>query len=173
MDLPKKSGEKMTEEQKFNSGIVFIICKMLRELLSEGGYPTLFVMDEAHIAFQNPSFEQIIDEFMILGRSLNVPTLLASQSVHHYPQTIAQLVSNAFCLKSSSQDANEFLRMFYSTDSESLADYEGIVSRISTFKTGDCFMVDSNQRSGIFHITSLLGADVTSNPLMRKRKEDK
>ena len=173
MDLPKKGGDKMTEEQKFNSAIVFIICKMLRDLLTEGGYPTLFVMDEAHIAFQNPSFEQIIDEFMVLGRSLNVPTLLASQSVHHYPKTIAQMVSSAFCLKSSTQDANDFLNMFYSRDGDGLADYEGIISRVSTFNTGDCFMIDSSQRSGIFHITSMLGDDVTSNPLMKKRKVNK
>ena len=96
MDLPKNA-KKLTEEQMFNSGIVFIVCKMLRELLKDHGYPTLFVMDEAHIAFQNPDFSQVIDEFMVLGRSLNVPTLLASQSVHHYPPTIAQFVSSKFC----------------------------------------------------------------------------
>ena len=171
MELPTASDENMTEEKKFNSGIVFIICKMLRELLTEGGYPTLFVMDEAHIAFQNPSFSQIINEFMTLGRSLNVPTLLASQSVSHYPEGIAQLTSNKFCFKSSTGDASKFLNLFYSRESGDTADFEGIIDQIAQFKTGDCFMIDSNQRSGIFRVTSLFGQDVTSNPLMRKRKK--
>jgi hypothetical protein len=113
---------------------------------------------------------------MILGRSLNVATLLASQSVHHYPKTIAQMVSNKFCFKSSSDDAREFLNMFYSRDADGMADFEGIINRITQFNSDDkirekeCFMIDSNQRSGIFRVTSLLGSDVTSNPLMRKRK---
>lgn len=170
MDLPKGS-QHLTEEQKFNSAIVYIICKMCREVLTVGGYPTLFVMDEAHIAFQNPSFAQIIDEFMILGRSLNVPTMLASQSVHHYPKTIAQMVSNCFCFNSSADDAMEFLNMFYSKDADGMADFESTISSIQSFQTGTCFYIDSSKRSGIFKVTSLLGDDITSNPLTKKRRK--
>lgn len=167
MELPK-GVDKLTEEQRFNSAVVYIVCKMLRELLSEGGYPTLFVMDEAHIAFQNPSFSSVIDEFLVLGRSLNVPTLLASQSVKHYPPTIAQLVSTKFCFKSSTQDATEFLQMFHSGDGVGDVDREGVVNQIAQFKTGQCLMLDAYGRAGAFKVTSLLGADVTSNPLMKK-----
>ena len=172
MDLPKSGGNAMlTEEQKFNSAIVYIICKMCREALTNGGYPTLFIMDEAHIAFQNPSFAQVVDEFMVLGRSLNVPTLLASQSVHHYPKTIAQMVSNCFCFGSSSDDAMEFLNMFYSKDADGMADYDSIIDSIQKFEVGQCFMIDSRKRSGIFKVTSLLGDGVTSNPLTKKRRK--
>lgn len=170
MDLPKGTGETMTEEHKFNSAIVYIICHMLKDILTEGKYPTLFVLDEAHIAFQNPSFASIIDTFLVLGRSLNVATLLASQSVSHYPQSIAQLVSSKFCFKSSSQEASAFLRQFYNVDGEEDADFDAIVYSIGEFSSGDCFFIDSNNRSGVFHVTSLLSDDITSNPLSKKRK---
>lgn len=172
MDLPKYSGGavKLTEEQKFNSGIVYIICKMLKDILTEGKYPTLFVMDEAHIAFQNESFASIIDEFLILGRSLNVATVLASQSVSHYPKDIAQLISSKFCFKSSSNDASVFLNTFLNDDGNNSADFSSIVYQIGEFASGDCYYIDSENRSGIFHVTSLLSDDITSNPLEKKRK---
>lgn len=168
MDLPKSQDKKLSEVQKFNSGIVYIICKILRDLLTEGGYPTLFVMDEAHIAFKNEDFMNIIDEFMVLGRSLNVATILATQNASHFPGGIAQLVSSKFCFKSSTSEAENFLNMFFNKDGSNSADFDSIIYQIGQFSTGDCFYIDSQNRSGIFHVTSLLGNDVTSNPLMRK-----
>lgn len=171
MDLPTAQAKDLTEVQKFNSAIVYIICKMMRDILTKGNYPTLFVLDEAHIAFQNPRFAAIVDEFLILGRSLNVATLLASQSVEHYPDTIAQLVATKFCFKSSTKEAELFLEKFYNQDGIDSANFKAIIYNIGNFNPGDCYMIDSRNRSAIIHITSMLGDDVTSNPLMRKKKE--
>ena len=170
MDLPKSNGV-VTEVQKFNSAIVYIICRMLKDVLTAGNYPTLFVLDEAHIAFQNPSFAAIVDEFLVLGRSLNVATVLASQAVSHYPDQIAQLIATKFCFRSSTQDAEEFMKKFYNQDGDDTADIRSIVHAIGDFNPGDCFMIDSRNRTGIFHFTSNLG-DITSNPLMKKKKGD-
>lgn len=173
MDLPKYAGNnmKLTEVQKFNSGIVYIICRMLKDVLTKGKYPTMFVMDEAHIAFQNESFASIVDEFLILGRSLNIPTILASQSVNHYPKDIAQLISSKFCFKSSTSEAESFLKMFLNDDSNNSADFNSIIYQIGNFSSGDCFFIDSENRSGIFRVTSLLSDNITSNPLNKKRKQ--
>lgn len=170
MDLPKGQGESMNEDQKFNAGVVYVICRMLREHLTGHGYPTLFMVDEAHIAFSSEAFRSMIDEFLVLGRSLNVPTVLASQSVSHYPETVSQLVSTKFCFKSSSKDAMGFLRLFAQTDGDSEADHQAVMQRITQFQTGDCLMIDSSQRLGIFHVTSLFDGGVTSNPLLKKRR---
>ena len=175
MDLPKGTGnefERMTEEQKFNSGIVFIICKMLRDKLTKGNYPTIFTMDEAHIAFQNEAFTKIIDDFLILGRSLSIATILASQSVHHFPETISQLIANKFCLKSSTNDAKGFLNMFYNQNSDMMADFDSIIYQIGNFQTGDGYFIDSNNRSGFFKVSSILGDSVSSNPLLKKKREE-
>lgn len=171
MDLPKHDESKISEEQKFNSGIVFIICKMLKDLLTKGDYPTMFIMDEARIAFQNQSFKTIIDEFLILGRSLNVPTILATQNPTHIHESVAQLISNKFCFKSSTNEARVFLNTFLNCDGENSADIASIVYQIGKFETGQCFYIDSENRSGAFNVTSLFGSDVTSNPLMKKRSK--
>lgn len=171
MDLPNANDNSntMTEEQKFNSGIIFIICKMLRDLLTTGGYPTMFVLDEAHIAFKNPSFSSIVDEFLVLGRSLNVPTILATQNPTHFPESISQLISSKFCFKCSTSEANAFLNNFFNKDGVNSADFESIVYQIGQFESGQCYFIDSSNRSGIFKVTSLLG-DISSNPLTRKKK---
>ena len=170
MDLPKANDSHYNQEQKFNSGIVFILCKILRNLLANNKYPTLMCLDEAHIAFQNQAFQDIINDFLVLGRSLNVATLLASQNVTHFPESIAQLISSRFCFKSSNNEAREFLRLFNNQNADNSADYDSIISAIGDFSTGTCFYIDSCNRNGIFHVTSNLGDDVTSNPLFKKRK---
>lgn len=173
MELPKSKDEgsgKLTEEEKFNSGIVYIICNMLKDVLTRSKYPTLAVIDEAHIAFQNESFSSIIDKFLVLGRSLNIATVLASQNAGHYPSDIAQMIASKFCFNSSTNEAGAFLNMFLNKDQDSMADFESIVYQIGEFKVGQCFYIDSRNRTGILQITSLLSDDITSNPLNKKRK---
>lgn len=173
MNLPKSETKNLTEEQKFNSGIVFIICKMLRDILTKGNYPTLFIMDEAHIALRNPSFSEIVDDFLVLGRSLNIATILATQNATHVPASIAQLIASKFCFKSSTKEAKAFLENFYNADKNNMADFDSISFQIGEFETGNCFYIDSKNRSGFFKVTSLFGSDVTSNPLMKKAKPKK
>lgn len=171
MDLPKFDSKKLNENQKFNSAIVFIICRMLRDILTSNNYPTLFVMDEGHIALRNESFKDILDEFLVLGRSLNVATIIATQNPSHVPESISQLIASKFCFKSSTNEASTFLNLFFNKDGDNMADFESIIYQISGFESGRCFYIDSCNRTGIFKVVSLFGDDITSNPLMKKRKK--
>lgn len=170
MDLPKANINKLTEEQRFNSGIIYIITNMLKELLSLNKYPTLLIVDEAHIALQNPSFASIIDEFLVLGRSLNVATVLATQNASHFPEGISQLIANKFCFKSSSEEARKFLDLFFNKDYDYMADFNSIISEIGNFEPGECFFIDSKNRSGFFYVTSLFGKEFSSNPLDKQKR---
>lgn len=174
MDLPIANAKKITEEQRFNSAIVFIICKMIRQKLVSGGYPTLITIDEAHIAYQNDDFAKLIDDFLVLGRSLNCPTILASQSTSHYPEGIDQFVSSRFCFKSSTKNALQFLNTFLPTDEmEGISsDYGKIASKINNFNTGECFYVDKKNRAGFVKIVSSFDSSVTSNPLEKARQKE-
>lgn len=173
LPMPTTSGEvaKLTEEQKFNSGIIYIVTTMLKELLTGFNYPTLFVMDEAHIALKNQSFSNLLDEFLVLGRSLNIATVLATQNASHFPSGISQLIANKFCFKSSTEEALKFMDLFLNKTPENAADISSIVTQIGNFNSGDCFFIDDKGRSGIFKVTSLLG-DISSNPLARKSREE-
>lgn len=177
MDLamtPVKGTESLilTDIQKFNSSIVYLVCVMLKQILTKGKYPTLFIVDEAHIAQKSQAFKDIINEFLVLGRSLNVATLLSSQSPSHFDRGISQFLSSKFCFRSGLDQASLFLDMFMSSTSENKADRNSIINRIIDFPTGRCFFIDSENRSGIFSVTSMFGDNVTSNPLMKKKKGD-
>lgn len=171
MDLPKPTTKKLNEEQKFNSGLVYIICSMLKQLMRDIKLPTLFVMDEAHIALQNESFSTIIDEFLVLGRSLNIATILATQNASHFHESISQLIANKFCFKSSPNETKKFLDMFFNKTPDNMADFDSIINKVAEFESGQCFFIDSENRSGMFKVTSLLGDDITSNPLNKKKKK--
>ena len=171
MNLPKANAKDITDDQRFNSAIVYIICRMIRELMMSDRYPTLFVVDEAHIAFGSQEFANVINDILVLGRSLNIATLLASQSVKHYPAGMEQLVATTFTMKSSASDTRELLKRFANSDGNNRNDIENIVDSVSNFKPGDCFMIDSQNRTGIFHIVSPL-TGMTSNPLKRRHKEE-
>ena len=49
-----------------------------------------------------------------------------------------------------------------------MADFDSIINKVSEFESGQCFFIDSSNRSGMFKVTSLLGDKITSNPLNKK-----
>lgn len=179
LELPaaNKNSENLSPEEKFSSAIVYIICKMLREILTEDNkIPTVLIIDEARIVFSNPALHAIINDFLTLGRSLNIATVLASQNITHFPSGIGQLISSKFMFASSYKEASEFLEEFDGSASSVGLDRTSIIEYIENIKEkvggpGGCFFIDSKNRGGFIKIKSNLG--VTSNPLFKKREENK
>lgn len=176
LPLPNiNSVQDMNQEERFSSAIIYILCKMLKEVLIEDSkLPTVFIVDEAYLMFANPAITAIINEFLVLGRSLNVATVLASQNITHFPKGIGQLISSKFMFASSRREALEFLEEFDISSSSESFDRESILDYISNIEEkikgpGGCFFIDSKNRGGFIRIKSNLG--VTSNPLLKKRKE--
>lgn len=170
MELPDSNTKRLTASQSFNSSIVYIVTKIVKDLMVKSSYPTLFIMDEAHIAFGTQQFSDLVDQLMVLGRSLNIAVILASQSVSHYDAGIGQYLSAKFLFKSSSEDAREFLKKFGNTDGNTTIDVEDVVEEVMNFEKGDSFFIDRKNRDGFFHVISPL-KDITSNPLFKKMKE--
>ena len=110
LGLPFPNGTKdlkdYTAEENFTTAIVYIIARKLRESLAENSHiPTTLFCDEAHILFSNPQLAQTLNSFLTMGRSLNMATVLASQSVKHFPENISQFIANKFVFKSSKEEA--------------------------------------------------------------------
>lgn len=177
LPLPNSNtkNENLSAEEKFSSAIIYIICKMLREVLTEDNkIPTVLIIDEARIVFSNKALSGIVNDFLTLGRSLNIATVLASQNITHYPSGIEQLVSSKFMFSSSAKEAAEFLEAFDATDSNTGIDRSSIIEYIENIEEkingkGGCFFIDSKNRGGFMRVKSNLG--VTSNPLLKKRAE--
>ena len=154
--------EDYSMEDNLTTAIVYIITKKLREmLLRPNKIPVLFICDEAHMLFGNKEMSKVIDEFLVLGRSLGVSTMLASQGITHFPEGISNYITSKFLFKSSLDESKEFFRRFdTSKDDPTNRITDSIVTAIPKLPQGVCFFMDRFDRNGIIHITSLYPPEV-------------
>ena len=178
LSLPdySKKPEDYDANERFTSAILYIITSKLMDILSgDNKVPTTLICDEAHLLFGNKEMGSIIDRFLVLGRSLNVATVLASQGISHFPDGIANYITTKFMFKSSMEEAQLFLDKFDTSkiNPSSAIDVESIVSSATNFPTGTCFMIDRLNRNGIIRIKSIYDISLlTSNPFAKKRDEE-
>lgn len=175
MSLPSysKKPEDYDPNERFTSAILYIICRKLLDILSgENGkknkIPTTLFCDEAHLLFCNNEMGNLIDKFLVIGRSLNVATVLASQGISHFPEGISNYMTTKFLFKSAIDDAQEFVNKFDTSklgDDSSGIDVDAIVSAVTKFPTGVCFMIDRLNQNGIIRFVSTYDTKLlTSNP---------
>jgi len=118
----------------------------------------------------------IIDRFLILGRSLNVAAVLASQGISHFPPGIANYITSKFMFKSSKDEAEAFLNAFDTSklDPTNAINIQSLLSAATKFPTGVCFFIDRLSRNGIIKIVSNYDDKLlTSNPFEKDREIDK
>lgn len=176
MSLPSGS-ETAKPDEMLSSAVVYIICKMMKDILTKKTVngkkvdrtPTVLFLDECHMLFRSKAIVDIIDEILVLGRSLGVSVCLASQNVTHFKKDIAQLVATKICFNMSKNEATEFFDMFNNTTSTNELDTRECIEIATRLKTGYCFIIDSKERCALMHVTSPYDTgDFTSNPLNKK-----
>lgn len=174
-DYTKKSDDYDSNE-RFTAAILYIITSKLLELLSKDKkIPTTLICDEAHLLFSNKDMSQIITRFLILGRSLNVATMLASQGISHFPDNIAQYITSKFMFRSSIEEATMFLNKFDTSklDATNAIDVDSVISGVTKLETGNCFFIDMKNRNGFLRIVSNYDISLlTSNPLEKERENE-
>lgn len=164
-----KTPDTYSPDEKFTSGIMYLLCKKLYEVLTDKNkIPVTLFIDEAHIIYGSKEMGEIIDQFLVLGRSLGIAVVLASQGITHFPDNIDNYMSTKFIFKSSLLEAEKFLEKFDTSkhDPTLALDISNIMNSIANFKTGDAFMIDSKNRSGVIHIESIFDPEL----LTRERK---
>ena len=178
LDLPdySKKPEDYTPNERLTSAILFILTKKLLKILSQDSkIPTVLFCDEAHLLFSNKEMASIIDRFLVLGRSLNVATVLASQGISHFPKGISNYITSKFMFKSSIDEAQAFLDAFDTSkiDPANAIDVNSVLSAATRFKTGQCFFIDRLGRNGIIKIVSNYDIKLlTSNPFDKIRDDE-
>ena len=178
LDLPDytKNVNDYSPSERLTSAILFVITKKLLEILSQDSkIPTVLICDEAHLLFSNKEMAQVIDRFLVLGRSLNVATVLASQGITHFPNGISNYITSKFMFKSSIDEAEAFLEAFDTSkiNPTNAIDKSSVLGAVTSFKTGQCFMIDREGRNGIIQIKSNYDTSLlTSNPLEKKRDDE-
>lgn len=175
LSLPdyNKKVEDYDANERLTSCIIYLITNKLLEILSnDSKIPTTLFCDEAHLLFSNPEMAKIIDRFLVLGRSLNTATVLASQGISHFPDGISNYITTKFLFKSSIDEAQAFLDAFDTSkiSASNSVDINSIISAATNFQTGMCYMIDRNNRNGVIRIKSIYDISLlTSNPFTKKR----
>lgn len=178
LSLPdySKKPEDYDANERFTSAILYIITSKLLDILSnDSKIPTTLICDEAHLLFGNKEMGAIIDKFLVLGRSLNVATILASQGISHFPDGIANYMTTKFMFKSSMEEAKLFLEKFDTSKINPAAalDINSIIAAATNFPTGVCFMIDRLNRNGTIKIESIYDINLlTSNPFDKQRDDE-
>lgn len=161
-------------DERLNSAVIYIICRMMQNTLKNSNKndkkPTVLFLDECHMLMRSQAIKDVIEEILVLGRSLGVAICMASQNVTHFDKKVAQLVSTKISFKMSKQEAEEFFELFNNTTSGQELNIRNSIEIITRLKTGFAFCIDSCERCGIIHITSNYGDDITSNPLFKKKR---
>lgn len=177
LQLPdyNKKAEDYDASERLTSTILFLITNKLLDILSQDNkIPTTLICDEAHLLFANPDMAKIIDRFLVLGRSLNVATVMASQGISHFPKDTSNYITSKFLFKSSIDEAQLFLERFDTSklDPSNAVDINSIVSSVTKYPTGVCFYMDRIGRNGVIRIKSIYDTKLlTSNPFAKKRKD--
>ena len=171
MNLPdySKAVDDYDANERFTTAILYIICNKLYDILAAGSkIPTVLICDEAHLLFCNKEMKALIDKFLVVGRSLNVATILASQGISHFPNDISNYITTKFLFKSSIDEATAFITRFDTSKLGGAAtaiDTKSIIGLVTNFSTGQCFMLDQFNRNGIIKIKSIYDTKLlTSNP---------
>ncbi len=174
MSLPSGSSDPKPDEM-MSAATVYIICKMLKNIMvsekKKDKAPVVIFFDECHILMHSNAIKDIIDEIAVLGRSLGISIVLASQNVSHFDKNIAQLVATKIAFRLSKKEAQEFFDLFNNTTEENELDTSECISLCAKLKIGYCFLIDRKGRCALTHVVSPYDTgDITSNPLFKKER---
>ena len=175
-----------TKEKDYTSTerLAAVIMQLLTQLILESMktkpkkiLKTLFI-DEAWVVFGNKAGKRLIDAVALLGSSLNMATILATQSPAH-------LISGEEGDKRSSLDTTISTRFAFRNDSDSdnainrkamrLPENDGWEEVFPMFGTGQCMMKDCTGQISIIHtMTSSVWTEAfNTNPFANKNKTKK
>lgn len=181
LNLPA-SGTK-EEDYTNTERLAAVIMQLLTQLILESMktkptrvLKTLFI-DEAWVVFGNKAGKRLIDSVALLGRSLNMATILATQSPSHLQSledgeatsTLDMTISTRFAFRNDSESDNAINRK-----AMRLPENDGWEDVFPMFNTGQCMMKDCTGQISIIHtMTSQEWEEAfNTNPFASKSKKE-
>lgn len=160
LGLSLPDSETKESEYTYKERLSAVVMRLLTQLVLESMkkqpkriLKTLFV-DEAWVVFGNKSGKSLIDQAALLGRSLNMATVLATQSPRHISvagdedggSTLDTTISTRFAFRNDSDLDNRINRK-----AMRLPENDGWEEIFPKFKAGQCMMRDCNGNLAIIH----------------------
>lgn len=182
LDMPTSETKEKdyTYKERLSTVVMRLITLLVLEAMKKQPkriLKTLFV-DEAWVVFGNKSGRALINQAALLGRSLNMATILATQSPTHIADdnstnsktTLDTTISTRFAFRNDSESDNAITRQ-----TMKLPENDGWEEVFPQLQTGQCMLRDCNGNLGIMHImTSQEWADAfNTNPSASLKKKQK
>jgi len=147
LSLPasNKKEESYLEKERLSVAIMRLITHLALNIMKKipKTINKLLLIDEAWSVFNNASGRALIDEVSLLGRSLNMAVILATQSPAHIQggdggANLDNTISTRFAFRNTSDTDNQITAKAMSLPKD--AGYENI---FQSFSIGQCLMKDS------------------------------
>lgn len=147
LSLPasNKKEKNYLEKERLSVAIMRLITHLALNIMKKIPKTTnkLLLIDEAWSVFNNVSGRALIDEVSLLGRSLNMAVILATQSPAHIQgvdggASLDNTISTRFAFRNTSDTDNQITAKAMSLPKD--AGYENI---FQSFSIGQCLMKDS------------------------------
>ena len=150
LSLPasSKKEESYADKERLSVAIIRLLTHLALSVMKKVPKTvskTLFI-DEAWVVFNNSTGRELIDEVSLLGRSLNMAVILATQSPGHVQGTdgganLDTTISTRFAFRNTSEIDN-----IITTNAMSLPKDAGYEEIFQTFSNGQCLMKDSQEQ---------------------------
>lgn len=171
-----KDESKYLEKERLSVAIIRLLTHLVLDVMKKipkTTSKTLFI-DEAWVVFNNEAGRNLIEEVALLGRSLNMATILSTQSPHHVKSAdgkadLDTTISTRFAFRNPSEKDNK-----ETTRAMNLPENSGYEGSFVNLADGQCLMKDS---LGNFAFVDILIPDgwmeifnTTPSPKKRKSK---
>lgn len=156
LSLPasSKKEESYMEKERLSVAIIRLLTHMVLDVMKKVPKTVnkTLIIDEAWAVFNNESGRNLIDEVSLLGRSLNMAVILATQSPAHVQgqeggANLDTTISTRLAFRNTSQVDNEITTK--AMDLPTDAGYEGTFKQLGN---GQCLMKDSQDQFSFIDI---------------------
>lgn len=157
LSLPNASEpeSEYSNEERLSAVVMRLLTQLILETMGQQpkSISKFLVVDEAWVVFGNSSGRKLINSAALLGRSLNMSILLATQSPRHLIEpgadhsTLDTTISTRFTFRNHSDDDN-----FVSCRAMRIPEGEGWEQVIPNFGQGVCLVKDCNDELAIMQV---------------------
>lgn len=156
LSLPasNKKEESYLEKERLSVAIIRLLTHLVLNVMKKvpKQINKVLVIDEAWAVFNNESGRNLIDEVSLLGRSLNMAVILATQSPAHVRgeeggANLDTTISTRFAFRNTSESDNQITTQAMDLPKDS--GYEGIFKKL---QNGQCLMKDCQDQFAFIDI---------------------
>lgn len=149
LPLPKSEKDAKEPEGRLASGIIYLITYLVDKLMTSGKdkLPKTLFIDEAWQILSNSYGAKLIESIALLGRSLNMALILATQNNSHIKRIdIDSTVTSRFAFSTDSKEAENIVKDM------NLPENEGFEDIFLQLDTGQCIMQDIDSRYAAINV---------------------